>query len=47
MPAHHLLETYIDAYLTEIGIASDKTTPLFRTAAGKTRKLTDRRMTRT
>ncbi|MGE3279559.1 MAG: tyrosine-type recombinase/integrase [Alphaproteobacteria bacterium] len=47
MPAHHLLETYIDAYLTEAGIASDKDTSLFRTAAGKTGKLTDRRMTRT
>jgi site-specific recombinase XerD len=47
MPAHHLLEGYVDAYLTEAGIASDKDTPLFRTAAGKTGKLTDRRMTRT
>ena len=45
MPAHHLLETYVDEYLTEAGIASDKDTPLFRTAAGKTGKLTDRRMT--
>src|SRR4051812_19756950 len=47
MPAHHLLETYIDAYLTETGIVSDKDTPLFRTALGKTGKLTERRMTRT
>jgi site-specific recombinase XerD len=47
MPAHHLLETYIDAYLSDAGIASDKDTPLFRTALGKTGKLTDRRMTRT
>src|SRR4051812_18915716 len=47
MPAHHLLETYMDAYLTETGIASDKDTPLFRTAAGRTGTLTDRRMTRT
>jgi hypothetical protein len=45
VPAHHLLETYIDEYLTETGIASDKDTPLFRTAAGKTGTLTDRRMT--
>src|SRR5215210_7027555 len=30
MPAHHLLERYVDAYLTETGIASDKDTPLFR-----------------
>src|ERR1044071_5144806 len=47
MPAHHLLETYMDAYLTETGIASDKDTPLFRTALGKTGTLTDRRMHRT
>jgi site-specific recombinase XerD len=47
MPAHHLLETYVDEYLTETGIASDKDTLLFRTALGKTGKLTDRRMTRT
>jgi site-specific recombinase XerD len=47
MPAHHLLETYVDEYVTETGIASDKDTPLFRTALGKTGKLTDRRMTRT
>ena len=47
MPAHHLLETYMDAYLTEASIASDKDTTLFRTAADKTGKLTDRRMTRT
>jgi integrase/recombinase XerD len=47
MPAHHLLENYVDAYLTEAGITSDKHTPLFRTAAGKTGTLTERRMTRT
>src|SRR3954466_5822737 len=40
MPAHHLLETYMDAYLTETGMGSDKAAPLFRTAAGKTGKLT-------
>lgn len=27
MPAHHLLESYVDEYLTETGIASDKDTP--------------------
>ena len=47
MPAHHLLETYMDEYLAETGIADDKVSPLFRTAAGKTSTLTDRRMTRT
>ena len=47
MPAHHLLETYMDEYLAETGLASDKAAPLFPTAVGKTGKLTDRRMTRT
>src|SRR3954453_10367165 len=46
MPAHHLLESYVDAYITEAGITEDKPAPLFRTASGKTRQLTDRRMTR-
>jgi site-specific recombinase XerD len=47
MPVHHLLETYIDEYVSEAGIAGAKASPLFRTAAGKTGKLTERRMTRT
>jgi site-specific recombinase XerD len=47
MPAHHLLETYMDEYLEAAGITEDKGSPLFRTAAGKTGQLTDRRMTRT
>lgn len=47
MPAHHLLETYMDEYLADTGLVSDRTAPLFPTAAGKTGKLTDRRMTRT
>ncbi len=47
MPAHHLLETYMDEYLAGAGIADDKATPLFRTAAGRTGKLTDRSMART
>ena len=34
MPAHHLLETYIDAYVTAAGIGADKTLPLFRTLGG-------------
>ena len=47
MPAHHLLQDYMDEYLTACGIAEDKAAPLFRTAAGKTKQLTDRRMHRT
>src|SRR5271168_1944712 len=38
MPAHHLLETYIDAYVTAAGIGADKTSPLFRTLGGRGRK---------
>src|SRR5882757_7295726 len=38
MPAHHLLETYIDAYVTAAGICADKTSPLFRTLGGRGRK---------
>ena len=47
MPAHHLLETYMDAYLAEAGIADDKLSPLFRTAVGKSGTLSERRMSRT
>lgn len=47
MPAHHLLETYMDAYLADTGLAGDKSAALFPTAAGKTGRLTERRMTRT
>ena len=47
MPAHHLLETYIDAYVTTTGIGADKTSPLFRTLGGRGRtKLGVKRMTR-
>ena len=38
MPCHHLLETYIDAYVTAAGIGADKTWPLFRTLGGRGRK---------
>src|SRR5207248_5886492 len=36
MPAHHLLETYMDEYIAEAGMAEDKASPLFRTAFGRT-----------
>jgi site-specific recombinase XerD len=42
MPAHHNLEEYMAAYLEAAAIA--KGTPLFRTARGKTQKLTERRL---
>jgi integrase/recombinase XerD len=46
MPAHHVLEKYLDEYVTASGIGADKGSPLFRTAAGTTKRLTDQRMHR-
>lgn len=47
MPAHHLLESYIDEYVKAAGIGAEKTSPLFRTLGGRGRKqLTGERMTR-
>jgi hypothetical protein len=44
MPAHYNLEEYMAAYLGAAGTGTGKGTPLFRTAKGKTGRLTDRRM---
>jgi site-specific recombinase XerD len=44
MPAHHNLEEYVAAYLEAAGKGNGKSTPLFRTAKGRTGTLTDRRM---
>jgi site-specific recombinase XerD len=47
MPAHHLLEHYLDDYVTAAGLAGQKNVPLFRTLGGRGRKqLTTDRMTR-
>jgi site-specific recombinase XerD len=47
MPAHHLLEHYLDAYVTAAGLAAEKNAPLFRTLGRRGRKqLTGERMTR-
>ena len=51
MPAHHLLEHFLDAYLTALRQAEggefDKASPLFRTLVGRGRKqLTSARMAR-
>jgi site-specific recombinase XerD len=47
MPAHHLLEHYLDDYVTAAGLAGQKNVPLFRTLGGRGRKeLTADRMTR-
>ena len=47
VPAHHNAEAYLDAYIAAAGIAEDSKGPLFRTTLGKTRKLTDKPMSRT
>ncbi len=46
MPAHHNLEAYLDAYIYAAGIREEKKTPLFRSAAGKTGRLTENPMHR-
>jgi site-specific recombinase XerD len=38
MPAHHLLEQYLDAYVTAAGMAADKNAPLFCTIGGSERQ---------
>jgi len=42
MPCHHKLEQYLDAYITAADIAGGRKTPLFRSAIGKTGKLSPR-----
>jgi integrase len=46
MPAHHKLEAYIDEYLAAAGIRDAGKTPLFRTALGRTGRLSDEAMHR-
>jgi integrase/recombinase XerD len=36
MPAHHNLETYLDAYIKAAGIGDQTKSPLIRSAAGRT-----------
>lgn len=42
VPAHHVVEEYLDLYIREGGLQEQKNTPLFRTTIGRTRKLTER-----
>jgi integrase/recombinase XerD len=46
MPAHHLLEHFLDAYLGALRQAErgelDRVSPLFRTLGGRGRKQSDR-----
>jgi integrase len=44
VPAHHNADAYLHAYIEATGIAGDKKSPLFLSAAGKTQKLTNRPM---
>ena len=46
MPAHHNAEAYLDAYVQAAGMADQKREPLFRSAVGKTKMLSNQRMTR-
>lgn len=46
LPCHHELEAYLDAYMVAAGVDGEKGTPLFRTAFGKTGKITPRRFDR-
>jgi integrase/recombinase XerD len=47
MPAHHNLEAYLDAYIDAAKIrADDRAAPVFRSAAGRTGKLTEKPMHR-
>jgi integrase/recombinase XerD len=47
VPAYHNAEAYLDAYLEAAEIAEDKKGPLFRIAAGRTKKLTTNWLHRT
>jgi integrase/recombinase XerD len=46
MPAHHKAEEYVDVYLEAAGLKDQKRQPLFRKAIGKSKRLSDRRMSR-
>jgi integrase len=46
MPVHHKLEQSLDEYLDAAGIREAGKTPLFRSAAGKTGRLTENPMHR-
>jgi site-specific recombinase XerD len=46
MGCHHKLEQYLDEYIAAAEIGEHKKGPLFRAALGKTKKLSDRPMSR-
>lgn len=47
MPCHHNLEAYLDEYIEAACIANDRKGPLFRSAIGKTKTLSNRPLSRT
>jgi integrase/recombinase XerD len=47
VPAHHLAEEYVDAYLDAAGLRDDRKRALFRSAPGRRRQLTDHAIERT
>jgi len=47
MPCHHKLEFYLNEYIKAAGIGDDRKGPLFRSAIGKTGKLSKKPMGRT
>ena len=46
MPAHHKAEEFVDAYIEAAGLKDQKNGPIFRTALGKSKRLSPKRMTR-
>jgi integrase len=46
MPCHHKLEAYLDTYIGALGLADDRQGPLFRSAIGRTGRLSGRPMSR-
>lgn len=46
LPTHHKAEEFLDAYLDAVPFREAKKSPLFRTAIGKTKMLSETRMTR-
>ena len=46
VPAHHNAEAYLDAYLQAAGLTQELKAPLFRTAPGRSGRLSERRLNR-
>ncbi|MFZ1426927.1 MAG: tyrosine-type recombinase/integrase [Geminicoccaceae bacterium] len=47
MPTHHTLQEYLDTYIEAADLAKDRKGPLFRSAQGRTGRLTEQTMHRT